>query len=140
MIVISTVLTIVYTTTRDLPLLFPTKEIHQDITQIYKKQTGKDLKYIGGFIEFTIPISLYDDKIVTILDCWGHKNPWVKNVSKEEVLFIDRYKSYVINDVKAIFPDINTSDIKIYKKELTIYSKIGKSKKYSINYAIIKTH
>ncbi len=138
MIVISVILTLVYTTTRDLPLLFPTKKIHQDITKIYKEQTGKDLKYIAGFIEFSIPISLYDSKIITILDCWRHSNPWIKDIKKEDVLFIDRYKSFVINDVKAIFPETNPSDIKIYKREITVKSLIGKNKKYNINYAIIK--
>ena len=138
-IIIATVLSIVYTTFRDISNLLPIKQVTSTIKEKYYEETGKDLKYIGGFIEYSIPIAIYNDDLIPVLNCWKNENPWHKQeeVLKEGIFIIDRSPEDLPIVVKSLFPSANIGNYKIKNFNVTIYNKFGRGKDYTLFYAII---
>ncbi len=120
---------------------YPVALIHNDMLKIWNKKYNTPLKYIGGYIEWTLPLTIYGETHPTcILDTFGYKNIWIDNddLKKSGFIIIDR-------DIKSIkehfYKECNYMDEnfkiepKKYKFKLT--NAFGEERKYTIYYLII---
>ncbi len=138
MIITSTVLGIVFTTERNFANRFPVKQVTETLTNIYREETGKPIKYIGGFIELSIPLSLYNNDYTVILDTYGHKNPWIdeNDLKRTGSLVIGRDYRRMEGYIKASAPYLKNRP-KIKPFPFIVKSVVGKERIYKMHYAIV---
>ncbi len=132
------VLAIVFATEKNFANRLPVNQVTETLTKIYEKETGDDLKYLGGFIELTIPLHLYNDKYNVILDTYGHANPWLdkQDVRKTGVLVIGRNPAFMNSYIEAAAPGlIQKPEVKDFS--FVVKSAVGRERVYTMHYAIV---
>ena len=138
-LITAVVLGIVFTTERNFANRLPIQQITKTLTDIYSKETGgKQIKYIGGFIELSIPISLYNNDYVVILNTYNHKNPWIdmNDLKKTGSIVIGRDYDFMDGYIKASAPYLKEKPI-IKPFKLAVKSVVGKERTYEMYYAIV---
>lgn len=138
MIITATVLGIVFTTERNFANRFPVKQVTETLTNIYREETGKPIKYIGGFIELSIPLSLYNNDYTVILNTYGHNNPWLDedDLKKTGSLVVGRDYGLMEGYIKASAPYLKEMpEIKPFP--IVVKSVVGKERIYTMHYAIV---
>lgn len=138
MIITFIVLGIVFTTEKNFANRFPVKQVTDKLTDIYYKETGKPMKYLGGFIELTIPLNLYNNDYTVILDTYKHKNPWLdeKELKQTGAIVIGRNYELMDGYIDRAVPYLkDKAEIKDFS--FTVKSVVGKERVYNIHYAII---
>ena len=112
------------------------------IKTAFYNETGKDLKYVAGYLEFVCPITVYDKthpKI--ILDTYGYKNPWIneQDVKDSGVVIVYRSKRNIKENVKQLLPYIKDENIGENKYfNFTIKNIYGGKRTYDATYLIVK--
>jgi 4-amino-4-deoxy-L-arabinose transferase-like glycosyltransferase len=129
------VLAIVFATEKNFANRFPVKQVTNTLDKIYYSETGQKMKYIGGFIELAIPISLYNDKkYIMVLNTYNHENPWIdeNDVKKSGQIILSRHQDTMKDYV-------NTENLQQKPKpfKFTVKSFIGKEREYEMFYVII---
>ncbi len=141
MSIIFIVLLILFSVEKNFRSRYPYEKIANDFKQIYSEKTGKSLKYIGGYIEYALPISIYDETHPQmILDTYGYENPWVKsdNIKQEGALVIAQSKKSVAIQAKKLIPFLPEDYvIKPLEYDFTISNKFKQQRKYKMFYVII---
>ena len=72
---------------------YPVSTIYNEINKNWNNKYGVPIKYIGGYIEWTLPLTIYAPSHPTyILDTNGHENPWIdkEDLKKSGIVIIDR--------------------------------------------------
>lgn len=132
------VLGVIYCTEKSFASRFPVEQVTNNLSKIYLNETGKPLKYIGGFIELSIPLALYNDDYTVVLSTYEHKNPWIDeaDLKKSGVLVIGRYNSQMKKYVSTTAPYFDEK-FKMKKFEITVKNVLGKEKKYKMFYVVV---
>ena len=141
MVITFTVLLIVFATEKNFANRFPVEQITEKLNNIYKNSTGKNMNYIGGFIELTIPIHLYNNDYKVILDTYGHKNIWIDedDLRKEGALIIGRNPALMNYYIKSSVPNL-VDEPAIKPFEFTVKSAVGRERIYTMYYAIVPSN
>ena len=120
---------------------YPVATIYSDMQKAWSKKCDTPIKYVGGYIEWSLPITIYTDSHpATILDTFGYKNPWLdeNDMKANGVLVIDRTKDKVINQTFKSCPYL-PKDFVVepvpYSFELT--NAFGQPRTYNIYYYIV---
>jgi hypothetical protein len=140
MFITLTVLVIVFTTEKNFANRFPTEQVTNILNEIYETETGRKMKYLGGFIELTIPLSLYNHgEYIAVLNTYKHPNPWIDNedLKKSGVMIIGRNPAYMNEYIEVTVPDI-TEKPEIKPFSFTVKSVVGGVREYNMYYAIVK--
>ena len=132
------VLFIVFATEKNFANRFPVKQVTETLNNIYENSTGKKLKYIGGFIELTIPLHLYNNNYNVILDTYNYSNIWINNedLHKSGALIIGRNPYYMEYYIKSSVPGLaELPEVKPFL--FTVKSFAGREREYEMYYAIV---
>ena len=133
------VLTIVFTTERNFANRFPVEQVTSTLSHIYEAETGQQIKYIGGFIELSIPLSLYNQsKYIVVLNTYKYPNIWINNrdLKKSGALIIGRNHTFMDRYIEETVPNLAKKPvIKLFR--FTVKSVVGKEREYKMFYAII---
>lgn len=138
MLITAVVLGIVFTTEKNFANRFPVEQVTKTLKEIYKNETGNDIKYLGGFIELTIPLSLYNNDYTVVLDTYKHKNPWIdeSDIRKTGALVIGRDYSFMDGYITKTAPYLKEKpEIKDFS--FVVKSVVGRERKYDMHYAIV---
>ena len=134
------VLAIVFTTEKNFANRFPVEQVTNTLSEIYEAETGQPIKYIGGFIELSIPLSLYNNgKYIAVLNTYDFPNPWidVKDLQKTGAIIIGRHKDRMNGYVEATAPGLaHLPEIKPFS--FIVKSVVGREREYNMYYAVIK--
>jgi len=120
---------------------YPVAHVFGDLTTAWQKKCDTPLKYIGGYIEWTLPITIYDKTHPDcIQDNHGYPDPWIKqeDLQKNGVLFMDRHIPELIGHIKQAclyLPD----DYKIEPVEYKffVHNALKMPREYTIYYFIV---
>lgn len=138
MFITAVVLSIVFLTEKNFANRFPVAQVTKTLTNLYESETGQDLKYLGGFIELTIPLHLYNNKYNVIIDTYGSKSPWLDNqdLRNSGVLVIGRNPAYMEGYIEASAPGLAQKP-EVKEFYFTVKSAVGKEREYKMYYAIV---
>ena len=120
---------------------YPVAQVFGDIKTFWAEEVGTPLKYLGGYIEWTLPLSIYGDTHPEcILDTFGYKNPWIdeNELKNYGVFVIDRTSKGAINDAKKSCPYL-PEDYNFNPQEyrFTLTNALNMPREYSVYYIII---
>jgi len=120
---------------------YPVAQIYNDMQQIWSENNSTPLKYLGGYIEWTLPLTIYNnDGIVCLLDTFGYKSPWVdeNDQKRNGTLIIDREKDGVEYYTKLSCPFLPEDyKVKPIEYKFTVTNAFNKPREYTVFYAII---
>ena len=143
MLIILTVMLIFFSVEKNFKSRYPYQKVSQDMKNIFYQETGKNLRYIGGYIEYALPISIYDETHPKmILDTYGHENPWVsENEIKEYgAVIMTRHKENLDATAKKLVPYLDkTKETEPIGYDFKIYNKFGQERDYTMYYTVIKS-
>ena len=120
---------------------YPVSTIYNDMTSIWENNFKTPLKYIGGYIEWTLPLTIYTPTHPTcILDTNGYKNPWIdeEDLKKSGLIIIDRKMHEIERDFKKACPYLDenfTMNAQEYK--FKVKNALNQEREYQIYYLII---
>ena len=120
---------------------YPVSTIYNDMVNIWKSEFNTPLKYIGGYIEWTLPLTIYAPGHPTcILDTNGYKNPWIneEDLKKSGLIILDRKLHELKRDFRKACPYLDEDypmDIKEYK--FKVKNAFNMEREYQIYYIII---
>ena len=132
------VLLIVFATEKNFANRFPVSQVTETLGNIYESSTGQKIKYLGGFIELTIPLHLYNNDYKVILNTYEHTDPWIDedDLRKSGALIIGRNPAYMDGYIESSVPNLKDKpDVKEFS--FTVKSVIGKERVYTMFYAIV---
>ena len=118
---------------------YPVPAVLSDIQTIWEEQTGLPLKYFGGYIEWTLPLVIYnDEKPVCILDTFGYPSPWIDadDMKKSGAFFIDRTVGELKTHLKKAYPD-KKMKIKPQQYSFTLTNALNQPREYTVYYYIV---
>ena len=120
---------------------YPVPEVYSDIKSIWEKQTGTPMKYVGGYIEWTLPIVIYgNNNLVCLLDTFGYPSPWVdqEDFKKSGTFFIDRTMEELDTHVRKSYPDM-PKEFEIIPTEyrFTLTNAFNQPREYTVLYYIV---
>ena len=139
MLITLVVLTIVFSTEKNFANRFPVKQVTKTLSQIYESETGQQMKYIGGFIELSIPLSLYNQgKYIAVLNTYKYPNIWINDEDLREsgVIVIGRSRRLMDGYIDVTVPTIKNKP-KIKPFSFVVKNAIGRERVYNMFYAII---
>ena len=120
---------------------YPVPTIYNDLNTAWSSKYSTPLKYIGGYIEWTLPLTIYaPTHPVCILDTNGYKNPWIdeNDLKKSGIIIIDRTKEETIQELHKACPyldkDYNTEPVE-YK--FKVKNALNMEREYTIYYLIV---
>ncbi len=120
---------------------YPVSKIYKDMKQIWEAKSNKPLKYIGGYIEWTLPLTIYSENHPDcILDTFGYKNPWIdeNDLKQTGILIIDRTKNQVTKQTFKSCPYLQKDHkVKPVEYKFTLKNALGKEREYTIYYYIV---
>ena len=115
--------------------------IYGDMQKFWSEKYDTPLKYVGGYIEWTLPLTIYGESHPDcILDTFGYKNPWIDSddLKNSGIFILDRTEGQVINQTKKSCPylpeDYNIEPIE-YK--FTVKNALNMPREYTIYYHIV---
>lgn len=121
---------------------YPVPQVYGDIKEIWEEQTGTPVKYLGGYIEWTLPLVIYNnnDKLVCLLDTFGYPSPWVdrEDFIKSGAFFIDRTQEELDSHIRKAYDNLpeNFSYTPVEYK-FTLSNAFGQEREYTVYYYIM---
>ena len=115
--------------------------MYSDLNAIWSQEYKTPLKYFGGYIEWTLPLTIYGkEHQQIILDTFGYKNPWIdeNDLKKSGILIIGRKKKDIYKDTRKSCPYLKDDYVITphpYSFELT--NAFGQKRQYDIYYHIV---
>lgn len=115
--------------------------VMSDFNEIWANKYDTPLKYVGGYIEYTLPLTIYGKTHpANILDTHGYPSPWLNmhDLKKSGAIIIDRYPEGVIHYTRTTVPYL-PKDYKIVPipYRFTITNSYNLPREYTIYYFII---
>ena len=120
---------------------YPVQKVYSDLNAIWSQEYKTPLKYFGGYIEWTLPLTIYGkEHQQIILDTFGYKNPWIdeNDLKKSGILIIGRKKKDIYKDTRKSCPYLKDDYVITphpYSFELT--NAFGQKRQYDIYYHIV---
>ena len=120
---------------------YPVPEVYNDMKNIWEEQTNTPMKYIGGYIEWTLPVVIYgNDNLVCLLDTFGYPSPWIdkEDFEKSGAFFVDRTLDELRTHISRAYTDLPkdfTFEPTEYKFTLT--NAFNHPREYTIYYYIV---
>lgn len=121
---------------------YPVADIYKDLKADWEQKTGTPLKYLGGYIEWTLPLTIYTkDHPQIILDTNKYDNIWIdeNDLKKSGIMVIgrrpDRVKFYVHKSCPYLEEDYQIEPVE-YK--FTIKNALNMQREYTVFYHIVK--
>lgn len=138
MIITIIVLSIVFITEKNFANRFPIKQITDKLNSIYNLETGQEIKYLGGFIELTIPLHIYNNKYTVILNTYKHPNIWIneEDLRKNGAMIIGRNEKLMDYYIESSVPNLKTKPA-VKPFSFTVKNALGSKRVYSMFYSII---
>ena len=138
MIITMIILSIVFMTEKNFANRFPVQQVTDKLNSIYNSETGQDIKYLGGFIELTIPLQIYNNKYTVILDTYEYPNVWIsqENLRKNGAMIIGRNEKLMDYYIENSVPNLKSKPA-VKHFCFTVKNAIGREREYSMFYAII---
>lgn len=120
---------------------YPVDVIHNDMIKIWSQKYDTPLKYIGGYIEWTLPLTIYGKTHPTcILDTNGYPNPWIDNedLKKSGFIILDRKINYIVDHYKKECNYLGDDfKLKPVTYKFKIKNALNQEREYSIFYLIV---
>jgi len=120
---------------------YPVAEVFSDLKTAWGEKYNTPIKYVGGYIEWTLPLTIYGDTHPkTILDTHGYKDPWIdsNDLKKSGAMIIDRTYDSTIGYARLACPYLPEDYIiKPIEYKFTVYNAFKMPREYTIYYAII---
>ncbi|MBR1908188.1 glycosyltransferase family 39 protein [bacterium] len=120
---------------------YPVAKVFGDLNSVWTEKVGTPLNYVGGYIEWTLPLTIYGDTHPkTILDTHGYKDPWIdsNDLKKSGAMIVDRTYDSTIGYVRMSCPYLS-EDFVIepveYKFEVRNF--FGFPREYTIYYFVV---
>ncbi|MCQ2753898.1 MAG: glycosyltransferase family 39 protein [bacterium] len=120
---------------------YPVATVYQDLKEIWGEKIDTPIKYVGGYIEWTLPLTIYgDNHPYAILDNHGYPDPWLSedDIQKSGVMIIGRKKQDIVDYTKLSCPYL-PEDYKITPVEyrFDVHNALGMAREYKIYYFIV---
>lgn len=120
---------------------YPVGQIYSDMNNIWSNEFKTPLKYFGGYIEWTLPLTIYGkEHQQIILDTNGYKNPWIdeSDLKKSGIIIIGRDEEHIYNDTKKACPYLEeTYEIVPIPYSFKVKNAFGQERQYDIFYHIV---
>ena len=120
---------------------YPVQKVYSDLNAIWSSQYKTPLKYFGGYIEWTLPLTIYGkDHQQIILDTFGYKNPWIdeEDLKKSGILIIGRKKRDIYKDTRKSCPYLDKDYvITPHPYSFEVKNAFNMPREYNIYYTII---
>ena len=120
---------------------YPVDKVYNDIKAIWTEQTNSPLKYLGGYIEWTLPIVIYsNDKLDCLLDTFGYPSPWIDedDLKKSGIFFIDRTREEVNRRYRKAYPSVPEDyEVDSTEYKFTLKNAINQPREYTVYYYIV---
>lgn len=120
---------------------YPVAQIYSDMNKIWEQNQNTPLKYFGGYIEWTLPLTIYGkDHQRIILDTNGYKNPWIdeSDLKKSGIMIIGRDEEHIYNDTKKACPYLDESYEPVpMPYSFKVKNAFGQERQYDIFYHIV---
>ncbi|MBQ8458647.1 glycosyltransferase family 39 protein [bacterium] len=139
--IIFTVMTILFGVEKNYRSRYPVTQIYNDLTKAWTEKYNTPLKYIGGYIEWTLPLTIYSSTHPDcILDTNGYPNPWIdeQDLKKSGLIIMDRHLWELEEHFKKACPYLDENyKIEPVEYKFTVKNALNQQREYSIYYAII---
>ena len=115
------------------------ENVSQDFNNIWMNKFHKPLKYVGGFLEFSFPLTIYgENHPINIMDTYGYKNIWIdeKSLKNNGAIIISRNLEDIPLYVKKSCPYVS-KNYEIQKYKLHIKNVLNMPREYIIYYVIV---
>ena len=120
---------------------YPVSTIYGDMQRIWTENQTTPLKYIGGYIEWTLPLTIYGKSHPDcILDTFGYKNPWIdeEDLKKKGAVFIDRNQFLIEDEVRKGCPYISKeTEIIPVEYKFIVHNALKMPREYTIYYYMV---
>ncbi len=120
---------------------YPVPLVLNDINTIWEEQTHSPLKYVGGYIEWTLPLVIYNkDKIDCLLDTFGYPSPWINqdDFKNSGAFFIDRTYGELLKHIKSAYPDLPEDfSFEPVEYRFTLTNAFNQPREYTVYYYIV---
>jgi hypothetical protein len=120
---------------------YPVPEVYNDIKSIWEEQTHTPLKYMGGYIEWTLPLVIYDrENLECLLDTFGYPSPWIdaKDFEKSGAFFIDRTIGELETHLKKAYPEFPEGfEFNPVEYKFTLTNAFNQPREYTVYYYIV---
>ena len=121
---------------------YPVEQIYNDLKTSWEKTTKTPLKYLGGYIEWTLPLTIYSkEHPQIILDTNDYDNIWIKedDLKKSGILVIDRYEDGLEKYVHKSCPFLDENyEIKPIEYKFTVRNAFNIPREYTVFYHIVE--
>jgi len=119
---------------------YPVAPVFQDFKNIWAQKYDTPIKYVGGYLEWSLPITIYGDTHpACLLDNHGYKDPWImeEDLKAAGALIIDRDVDGVIGYAKLSCTYL-PEDYKIEPQEYKffVHNALGMPREYTTHYFI----
>lgn len=118
---------------------YPVATVFGDLKSFWAEKYDTQLKYVGGYIEWTLPLTIYGDTHPDcILDTFGYKSPWLdeQDLRNSGVLFIDRTPKKLEKQIVASFPELE-NNIEPIEYKFMVSNAFGQEREYTVYYYIV---
>ena len=120
---------------------YPVATIYNDMNKFWNEKYNTPMKYIGGYIEWTLPLTIYaESHPKCILDTFGYKDPWIDEDDKIKsgVMIIDRHPWDVERQTRKACPYLpNDYVIEPIEYKFFVHNALGMPREYTIHYFIV---
>lgn len=120
---------------------YPVAQVFDDLKEIWANNVSTPLNYVGGYIEWTLPLTIYGDTHPkAILDNHGYKDPWLsqEDIKKSGVMIIDRTPDKVEFYTKLSCPYLpDDFEIKPVEYRFDVHNAFNMPREYQIYYFIV---
>lgn len=120
---------------------YPVSVIYNDMNNIWAQNFNTPLKYFGGYIEWTLPLTIYNDSHPQIiLDTNGYKNPWIDedDLKASGIIVIDRTIPKLEKQLKISCPYLDENyEINPIEYKFTVTNAFNMPREYTIYYLIV---
>ncbi len=120
---------------------YPVSTVFGDLKSFWAEKYDTPLEYMGGYIEWTLPLAIYGDTHPkALLDTYGYPDPWTdyEHMKKSGVMIVDRTPENVKKQAIKTVPYLtDTKSIKPIEYKFTLSNALGQEREYTIYYYII---
>lgn len=120
---------------------YPVEHVFNGLKSFWAEKYNTPLEYLGGYIEWTLPLSIYGDTHTkALLDTYDYPDPWTdyEKMKKAGVLVIDRTPKKVIAQALNSVPYLNKNTIiNPIEYKFDVKNALGQPREYTVYYYII---
>jgi len=120
---------------------YPVQVVLDDFEKMWESRYHTQLKYVGGLIDFTYPLTIYGKSHpINLMDSYDSVNIWsdYDDLRKNGALILDKHEDELQDFVRAACPYID-KDTKIVPQEYKFILKnaLGQSREYRMYYYFV---